>query len=701
MKKFFYYAMTGAIALSGAVGLNACSSDDEEILDVNPTYDPVTNTVTSQFVLNIASDTGNKDTRSGATTVQAGGENFRGIDNTLLFAYKTSGTGFINATSAAAAAANRYDLGTVAAAGTLDNDGSNSHRILELAMPTGTDAMLFYGKAIKATADDVNEVGLVTYSVSGSTASAFHFDLNTRIGANTARYEHTAQVLAAIMTKIINVSGTYTVVKTDYPSWSGSDGDVLTSTWKNLNPTAQGRALSPLEEVLFKAFTTLTSYGTNELRGGSSKAILTTVKDLYSVTIKVANATATSPYEELAKHLAQQINTQINNYFTSSETEVVNGFKGADVIKTAMGSSWNDDWNGVLTTELQNFPITTFNIPEGAAQLEYTAATNTFSHKHPGTSLLDNSTTTDPSAYMYPAELMYYCNSGVRTSNKEKTSSSGYPNGADNWNDDSKWDSDWTGTAVTSSTRSTAMTQNVNYGVAMLKTTVQIKEGVTALEDNRAALNSGETNKSIAPANINFTWTGVIIGGQPASVDWQFLPSTTYDKLVYDNRVTGVAAGTAVPNTAGSASSPNYTILFDNYTSAATQSKVRVALQFVNNGEDFWGRDNLIRAGQTFYLVAELDPTGLSIPAANWDDYYQVPPLDASGVSTKTTRVFVQDYMTTANFKFTANPSDHTSSLQNAYVTIPDLRSSQLSFGLSVDLDWRPGLTFNVDLGGN
>ncbi|MBP5213221.1 MAG: hypothetical protein J6032_01225 [Bacteroidales bacterium] len=701
MKKFFYYAMTGAIALSGAVGLNACSSDDEEILDVNPTYDPVTNTVTSQFVLNIASDTGNKDTRSGATTVQAGGENFRGIDNTLLFAYKTSGTGFINATSAAAAAANRYDLGTVAAAGSLDNDGSNSHRILELAMPTGTDAMLFYGKAIKATADDVNEVGLVTYSVSGSTASAFHFDLNTRIGANAARYEHTAQVLAAIMTKIINVSGTYTVVKTDYPSWSGSDGDVLTSTWKNLNPTAQGRALSPLEEVLFKAFTTLTSYGTNELRGGSSKAILTTVKDLYSVTIKVANATPTSPYEELAKHLAQQINTQINNYFTSSETEVVNGFKGADGVKTAMGTSWNNDWNDVLSTELQNFPITTFNIPEGAAQLDYTAATNTFSHKHPGTSLLDNSTTTDPSAYMYPAELMYYCNSGVRTSNKEKTSSSGYPNGADNWNDDSKWDSDWTGTSVTSSTRSTAMTQNVNYGVAMLKTTVQIKEGVTALEDNRAALNSGETNKSIAPANINFTWTGVIIGGQPASVDWQFLPSTTYDKLVYDNRVTGVAAGTAVPKTAGSASAPNYTILFDNYTTGSTQNKVRVALQFVNNGEDFWGRDNLIRAGQTFYLVAELDPTGLSIPAANWDDYYQVPPLDASGVSTKTTRVFVQDYMTTANFKFTANPSDHTSSLQNAYVTIPDLRSSQLSFGLSVDLDWRPGLTFNVDLGGN
>lgn len=698
MKKNFLFAMMSAIALTGTLGFTACTSDDDiAAVENNPTYDEATGLVKSQFVLNIAS---NAQTRSGATTVQADGENFRGIDNTLLFAFQTSGNGFIDATKAAAAAANRYDLGTVAAAGSLDNDGSNSHRILELAMPTGTDAMLFYGKAIKASDADANEVGKVTYSVTGSTATGFHFDLNTRVAGNAARYEHTAQILAAIMTKIVNVEGSYTVNTTDYPSWTGAA--TLTSTWKDLNPTTQDRALSPLEEILYKAFTTLTSYGANELRGGSSNAIHTTVKDLYSVTIKVANATPTSPYEELAKHLAQQINSQITAYFTSSETEAVTGFKGVDVIKSAMGTSWNTDWNDVLTTELENFPITTFTLPEGTAQLEYTASTNTFAHKHPGASLLDKSTSTDPSAYMFPAELMYYCNSGVRTSNKEKSSSSGYPNGVANWDDNTKWDSDWTGTSVTSSTRATAMTKNVNYGVAMLKTTVSIKEGVSSLEDNRAALNPGEDNKMFSPANINFSWTGVIIGGQPASVDWQFLPTTTdFNKLVYDNRVTGLAAGTAVPNTAGSASSPNYTILFDNYTTEAAQNKVRVALQFVNNGDDFWGRDNLIRKGQTFYLVAELNPTGKAIPAANWDSYYQVPPLTAGGVSTKTTRVFIQDYMTTANFKLDANASAHTSSLQNAYVTIPDLRSSQLSFGLSVDLDWRTGLVFDEVLGGN
>jgi hypothetical protein len=85
---------------------------------------------------------------------------------------------------------------------------------------------------------------------------------------------------------------------------------------------------------------------------------------------------------------------------------------------------------------------------------------------------------------------------------------------------------------------------------------------------------------------------------------------------------------------------------------------------------------------------------------SSWDDYYQVPPINESGdnkgKSKKITRIFTQDYKTIATFNFTST------SLQSAYNTVPDLRSSQLSFGLSVDLVWRPGLTFdNVELGEN
>ena len=55
-----------------------------------------------------------------------------------------------------------------------------------------------------------------------------------------------------------------------------------------------------------------------------------------------------------------------------------------------------------------------------------------------------------------------------------------------------------------------------------------------------------------------------------------------------------------------------------------------------------------------------------------------------------TLRVFIQDFTTTANFTI--------KSLKNAYVTIPDLRASKLQLGLSVDLTWQSGLTFNVPI---
>ena len=101
MKKIKYFALMSAIALTGTIGITSCSSDEKAVADnTNPNYDEATGLVKSQFVLNIAS---NAQTRSGVTTVQAGGENFRGIDNTLLFAFQTSGKGFVDATIANAA----------------------------------------------------------------------------------------------------------------------------------------------------------------------------------------------------------------------------------------------------------------------------------------------------------------------------------------------------------------------------------------------------------------------------------------------------------------------------------------------------------------------------------------------------------------------------------------------------------------------
>jgi hypothetical protein len=63
-----------------------------------------------------------------------------------------------------------------------------------------------------------------------------------------------------------------------------------------------------------------------------------------------------------------------------------------------------------------------------------------------------------------------------------------------------------------------------------------------------------------------------------------------------------------------------------------------------------------------------------------------------AGESKKIARVFIQDFVTNATFRIGAT------SLQNAYYSVPDLRASQMSLGLSVDLQWLPGIDYVLDL---
>ena len=136
-----------------------------------------------------------------------------------------------------------------------------------------------------------------------------------------------------------------------------------------------------------------------------------------------------------------------------------------------------------------------------------------------------------------------------------------------------------------------------------------------------------------------------------------------------------------------STSTPFYTLLLDNMVSGAnaTQKDVNFAIELVNTSNtDFYGVDGVVAAGQKFYLVGKMslssDTQTINFPA---DSDYRFP-----GKGTK--RIFVQDYTTNLNVTF--------KSLKNAYVTIPDLRASNLQLGLSVDLTWQSGLTFNVPI---
>lgn len=215
------------------------------------------------------------------------------------------------------------------------------------------------------------------------------------------------------------------------------------------------------------------------------------------------------------------------------------------------------------------------------------------------------------------------------------------------------------------------MRQNINYGVANLATTV--KCGAASLPDNTdlTVTDPSEFAGTVAVPTEGFTVTGLLIGGQPTKVGFNFQPASNdaFDYTIYDNNLTGIVAMN------GTASTTNYTIVLpnDKGRGVADQSKVNVAIELTNNfGLAFRGADGIIPAGGKFYLVGQLAPkdqkvTGVENPA-----------------------VFMSDYMTT--LKLTIK------SLKNAYNTIPDLRSTKLQLGLSVDLDWQAGLQFDVEI---
>ena len=167
-----------------------------------------------------------------------------------------------------------------------------------------------------------------------------------------------------------------------------------------------------------------------------------------------------------------------------------------------------------------------------------------------------------------------------------------------------------------------------------------------------------------------------------------------FDKMVYDRVVGGYKVG--------SSTTPIYTMLWDNYdaTKAADdQSDVYVAIELLNNtGKDFWGEMNLIRQSGVFYLVGKIDlsaATNLNVikSGISRTDYCYPPFNPTNGATIEAPRVFMQDYMTTASLILTKT------SLQHAYVTVPDLRSSQISLGVSIDMEWKPGLAFEVEMG--
>lgn len=378
------------------------------------------------------------------------------------------------------------------------------------------------------------------------------------------------------------------------------------------------------------------------LSAGSSKNIQAAVQDLYTSLLNIRSSQTT-------------------------ENQAV-----IDAITTAITSttyvSATTDGKLTFTDDISDYPADN-NLPDGAATVKW--ENNAFSAQTASAYTADAVSVGPMANYVYPANLWYRANTMIKTDDAAHGDLYGK-------NDNTSTTDDWTTIlskyaeddgSVKVSTRSIALKDPIQYAVGRLDTKVKI---ANTLYDH--------AGQAVTVKDGGFPITAILVGNQRVA-NWEFKPNdasdaaiqyTVYDKTMPD----GMKATTA-------GSSVNHTLLLET----PADKPVNIVVEFTNNsGNVFRGYNNeLIPAGAKFYMVAPLNPSATS----------GVTQPDGGSIK----NVILQDYVTKANLSINSNDADgHDKGLGAAYNVIPDLRTPALSIGLSVDLTWQSGLTFNVDM---
>ena len=595
MKKINNLAWMSAIALAGAMGFTACSSDDDTMENVNPSFDG--KSVKTQFAINVPKAA---KTRQSAAITQNEGY-FRGMEEITLVPMTTTPTE--NAPGVPA-----QDLIELPKYDDFDGNSANYKLYNDVNIKVGVNHFLFYGQAIgtadASSIDDKLTNGVLTKAIDNAD--------NAQTTMSLEKIHEGLLTNTRLQDYYLNG-----IVKAN-TNWKGDD---------NYTTSHMG--------ILYNNFTGLTA--------GSANSILKAVEKLYNSVAPLAGNANSDKATQAG--ISYDIKAKIDNLFqvTSSTIDNVTTY-------TLSYKDTEEDAN-------KNFP-TNLGLPEGAARLTF----DNGAFSYVTTALGDGNNAINVGTICYPAALNYFASTPVKVTDSEMTN---WPTTAAGWTSYA-----WTGWTdkVLPTTRTIALKDNINYGVALLKTTLKT---AASLADNSASQGGATADKVISNdgSSTKFALTGVLVGGQPTAAKWNFLPAATatFVNTIWDGKMNG----TINVNTAQSTG--NYTMVLDN--TADEKQKVNIAVELQNNtGEEFYGIDGVVPAGGKFYLVAQLDPTSTT----------------NGEVSGSVDRVFLKDYTTTANLTI--------NSLQNAYVTIPDLRSTKLQLGLSVDLEWQSGLTFNVTI---
>ncbi len=233
-----------------------------------------------------------------------------------------------------------------------------------------------------------------------------------------------------------------------------------------------------------------------------------------------------------------------------------------------------------LADDYQGYPADV-HLPEGAARCVWDGTAFIDARQAYGKGLGVEHT----DEYVYPAALWYYANTPVVASDSIESGQ---------YADETSWSRvitkiyEGAASKVSKTTRSVAMVNQLQYAVGRIDTKVTMRKGTFY----------DAAGKKVDVTN-GFTLKGMLFGGQ-CQADYRFRPVASADTYtLYDTALTG--SYTLRP---GVTTGVNYTLGLETPSDATTY----MALELVNNGNDFLGADGTIPAGGTFYLVAELDP---------------------------------------------------------------------------------------------
>lgn len=604
MKKVKFFGLAGIILLASGAGFSSCSSDSADPTGGTGVAGQV---VKTQFYLNIPY-AGNEEGGNARVSTRMSDVNTQHTSDmaaNFLGLVDIEMFAFSETPSSGVTSTRTIRIG----ANTGNTDNNHWRRLYsDIAIPIGTTNMVLYTRASKK-------------SNSTPSANKTKFQAGSLTNPYTTFTDEAKPTLSELKFNLETIhsdndfatQGTAILNKLNAIAQTKATVSGATIEWSNIEAATIG---TPEErkilQDLYKDFVSLTA--------GSEKSVICAINDLKAAV----------------------------------ETQKLTEF--SDLTKAITDNCTTSDLNNSF-----GFPRN-INLPDGAAVLSFNSDSKTFKYKEITAGVPNGSNLVDHKTITYPSELAYFVSSPVGTSStKDKRTDlpdyNAWLNNTETWTE--------YGNVVKGNTTLVVLKEPVQYGVACLES--KIKCDKTSLEDNAKQIIKSTANNFLTVPEVGITVTGILVGGQPQGVEWNFEPASDakFDHTIYDQDMNGIAAKTSATN-------PNYTLVLDNKNSSTTnapQSKVYVTVELENNMGDFYGKEGLIPKGSRFYLVGELDPTNKTATVDH---------------------VFVKDHTTVANFTI--------KNLQNAYNHIPDMRTSKINVGLAVDLSWQTGITFDVDL---